>query len=451
MRWFCLGLALLVGAPAPAQERPPSVVRDLVYKVESSRLTRTVGRLASFGTRHTLSEPYLETRGIGAARTWLEGEFQALTRLPGSRLQSYADTFPGTPGPLLPRTLDLANLGVTLPGTDPARVREALVVAAHYDSRASDPLDAEADAPGAVDNASGVAAVLEMATVMAAERPAVTIYFVATAGGEQGSQGSARLARQLKAGGVDVLGHGGRGPGGQHRPGRRRQGRQRRSGVLGGAAAPGERGRAPAAGPAGHRERQLRAGPGPLPQAHGRALPGGLPGAGDVAPGPGGRGRRAPALHPGGLSGRGGSPSWSDNYDRLQQNVRSSQSAGPTATPWPSSTPATAPGSPGCWWPSFRHLAFAPGGPQNVGCSGVGSPGHQAVVAPCPRIERITGIVLYHRRADMVAWQETKVFPKVRRTRWWRGWELDTDVFAVATLDAQGNESLPVAPRSITF
>jgi hypothetical protein len=93
-----------------------------------------------------------------------------------------------------------------LPGTDPARAKDALVVVAHYDSRGRDPLDAAGDAPGAVDNASGVALVLEMATVLGATTPAVSIYFVATAGGAQGLLGSKRLAARLKTEGIDIIG-----------------------------------------------------------------------------------------------------------------------------------------------------------------------------------------------------------------------------------------------------
>ena len=88
---------------------------------------------------------------------------------------------------------------------DPARSREAIVLTGHYDSRASDVMDAVSDAPGAIDDASGVALVLELARVMARERPAISVYFVAVAGEEQGLTGSAHLARRLRAEGVSVL------------------------------------------------------------------------------------------------------------------------------------------------------------------------------------------------------------------------------------------------------
>lgn len=447
MRWFCLGLALLLAAPAPAQEEPPSVVRDLVRKVEASRLTRTVGRLAAFGTRHTLSDPVAEARGIGAARKWLDGEFQALTRLPGTRLEPYADTFRAGPAPLLPKAMDLINFGVVLPGTDPSRAKEALVVAAHYDSRGSDVLDGLGDAPGAVDNASGVAAVLEMATVMAAEKPAVAIYFVATAAGEQGQLGSARLARQLKAAGIDVLamvaaecvGNTALGGGAKAASGVRifSEGLPLRESEGG---------------------RRLRELLGTENDGPGRALARYVKRMGEHYQEEfevmvmlrrdrvGQSGGHQPFVQE-------GFPALeitqlADNYDRQHQDVRStaSRSYGDTAAFFDAGYCARITR---VLVGAFRHLAFAPAAPQNVGLGGLGSPDSK-LWWTLPEDPRIAGIVLYHRRADAVAWQQTRVFPKCESQEV-PGMGVDTDVFAVATLDAQGNESLPVSPRSVQF
>jgi hypothetical protein len=94
---------------------------------------------------------------------------------------------------------------VRLPGTDPERAHEALVITGHYDSRASDVLDAKSDAPGAVDDGSGTAMVLELARVLSTLRPALAVYLVAVAGEEQGLLGSEHLAQRLKAEGVRVV------------------------------------------------------------------------------------------------------------------------------------------------------------------------------------------------------------------------------------------------------
>jgi hypothetical protein len=180
-------------------------VEALAAGVDAARIHATVARLVAFGTRHTLSDTASPTRGIGAARTWLAGEFAGLAKLPGSRLRPHEDRFTADPGPRVPKPTELVNTGAVLPGTDLARAREAIVLTGHYDSRASDPLDGTAEAPGAVDDGSGTALMLELARVMAMERPAVTVYFVAVAGEEQGLIGSTHLAKRLKEEGVNVL------------------------------------------------------------------------------------------------------------------------------------------------------------------------------------------------------------------------------------------------------
>jgi len=194
-------LALLLAAPQPRSAR----VAALTAAVDPGRLQATVAKLVSFGTRHTLSETASETRGIGAARRWLEAEVKVLARADGSRLQPYQDRFTAAPEPRIPRPVEIVNVGAVLPGVDPARAREAIVLTGHYDSRATDVMDAAGDAPGAVDDGSGVAMALELARVMARERPAVSVYFVAVAGEEQGLTGSAHLARRLRAEGITVL------------------------------------------------------------------------------------------------------------------------------------------------------------------------------------------------------------------------------------------------------
>jgi hypothetical protein len=443
----CLGLALCLAIPVPAQEPAPQSPRDLAGLVEPSRLSRTVDRLASFGTRHTLSDPASDRRGIGAARSWLAGELQAITQLPGSRLVAFDDPFPADPGPLLPRRIDLVNLGVLLPGTDPDRTKEALVVTAHYDSRAYDVLDGSADAPGAVDNASGVALVLEMATVLAAEKPAISIYFVATAGGAQGLLGSVRLASRLKAEKIDVIGmvaadcvgnitgpEGNKYGGGMRLfsdgvPVQETEGPRRLRELLGTENDGASRELARYLKRCGERYvenlecmvmlRRDRLGHAGEQTAFTRE---GFPGV------------RASELI--------------DPFDRLGETAR------PGAGYRHGDTPAFF--DPGycakitrMMVTAFHHLSFAPGGPQNVGLGGCGTKDAK-LWWTLPEDPRITGIVLYRRRADGVAWQQTARFPK-SESQVIQGIGTDYDVFAVATVDAQGDESLPVSPRSVEF
>ena len=192
---------LVAAAAASAEGRKSARVEAIVDRVDAAHLQATVTKLVSFGTRHTLSET-TGPRGIGAARTWLAAEFAALGKLPGSRLKSYEDRFTAETGPRIPKPVELVNVGALLPGRDPTR---ALVMTGHYDSMPSDILDPKADAPGADDDASGTAMALELARVFAKEQPALSLYFVAVAGEEQGLVGSKHLAERLKAEGVQVV------------------------------------------------------------------------------------------------------------------------------------------------------------------------------------------------------------------------------------------------------
>jgi hypothetical protein len=192
-------------AAAPAADARSPRVEALVASVDAARLRATVAKLVSFGTRHTLSDTESPTRGIGAAQRWLTAEVAALAKVPGARLQPYEDRFTAQPSPRIPSSVEIVNVGAVVPGTDPARAKEAIVVTAHYDSRASDVMDAVSDAPGAVDDGSGVAMVLELMRALAKEKPAVSIYLVLVAGEEQGLIGSRHLAERLEAEGVQVL------------------------------------------------------------------------------------------------------------------------------------------------------------------------------------------------------------------------------------------------------
>lgn len=102
------------------------------------------------------------------------------------------------------REVEIFNVIATLPGDDPLSAHRVLVVSGHYDSICSDPTDAECDAPGANDDASGVAAVLELARVMSTRKFEATIVFAAVAGEEQGLFGSRHMARQMKESNTQV-------------------------------------------------------------------------------------------------------------------------------------------------------------------------------------------------------------------------------------------------------
>ncbi len=202
--WSMVSL-LCAGASAHGQERRDPRISALLARIQPEHLHATVARLVAFGTRNTLSDVESKTRGIGAARAWLAQEFAALAKADGSRLKPFEDRFVAPASPRVPAPVELVNVGAVLPGVDAARAAQAIVMTGHYDTRASDVLDARSDAPGAVDDGSGTSMALELAHAMARESPPVTLYFVAVAGEEQGLLGSQHLAERLKAEGVEVL------------------------------------------------------------------------------------------------------------------------------------------------------------------------------------------------------------------------------------------------------
>ncbi|WP_338685284.1 M20/M25/M40 family metallo-hydrolase [Streptomyces acidiscabies] len=193
--------ATATGRPATAQ--PPSrELRSLLKELDPARIEATIRTLVSFGTRHTLSTQDDPARGIGAARDWIQDRLRSYAAESGGRMTVELQSYVQEPASRIPVPTRITNVLATLRGSvTPERVH---VVSGHYDSRVSDVMDAVSDAPGADDDASGVAVVLELARVFARRRPAATIVFAAVAGEEQGLYGSGYLARQLKGAGADV-------------------------------------------------------------------------------------------------------------------------------------------------------------------------------------------------------------------------------------------------------
>ena len=185
----------------------PEIVR-IVGEIDARNIERIVRKLVSFGTRNTLSAQDNPTRGIGAASDWLYNEFQNISKESGGRMtvekQSYKQEAQPPPRGRVPKPTIITNVVATLRGAQPASQNRLYVVSGHYDSMCSSPIDAECDAPGANDDASGVAAVLEMARVMAKYKFDATIIFMAVAGEEQSLLGSTYFAEQAKQKGWNI-------------------------------------------------------------------------------------------------------------------------------------------------------------------------------------------------------------------------------------------------------
>ncbi len=161
----------------------------------STALRRTVDKLVSFGTRHTLSSATDPKRGIGAARNWVAGEFAKL----GLTVERPSKRFDG---PRAPNGVIVENVLAIQRGTgDPNHI---VIVAGHIDSRVSDPMDFTKDAPGANDDASGVALVMEAAHLLSRERFNATIVYAVLSGEEQGLWGGKLLAETAKTRGWRV-------------------------------------------------------------------------------------------------------------------------------------------------------------------------------------------------------------------------------------------------------
>jgi Peptidase family M28 len=207
--WIALA-AIGVGAAAPpvrdlqaygeAVHKAPAdpAIAQALRQISPERIRHTIETLVSFRTRNTLSSldnDLPKDRGINAAAAWIDAEFERYSADCHGCLEIKRDTFTESVQQRIPRPTPITNLYAILHGSDPAQARRVYLVTGHYDSRASDVLDSHADAPGANDDASGVAVSLECARVLSTLKPPATIVFVTVAGEEQGLNGSRHLAK----------------------------------------------------------------------------------------------------------------------------------------------------------------------------------------------------------------------------------------------------------------
>jgi hypothetical protein len=201
-------LALASSASAQRQRRapappPPAPLAALAAEASQERLRATVERLVGFGTRHTLSARDHPTRGIGAALRWTEEEFGRFSRDCGGCLQVIRTGDTVTRPPRIPNPSLVENVVAIQRGTEfPNRV---VIITGHIDSRVTDPLNATADAPGANDDGSGTAAVIEAARVLSRHRFPGTIVYGVLSGEEQGLVGGRILADYARAQGWEVV------------------------------------------------------------------------------------------------------------------------------------------------------------------------------------------------------------------------------------------------------
>lgn len=197
-------------AEATPSTPPPAEISSALTRISPRRLRTAVDALAAFGTRHTLSDTTSPTRGIGAAREWIKAQFEQIAAESGRTgdmaVQVYFDTHLVPPdGRRVFREVELVNVICVIPGRDAAKRDRLHYATAHYDSICGEHNDAECDAPGANDNASGTAVLFELARAALANPCDATVVLVATAGEEQGLIGARHHAAAARARGLRIV------------------------------------------------------------------------------------------------------------------------------------------------------------------------------------------------------------------------------------------------------
>jgi len=173
-------------------------IEKMVKEVSADSLKSYITKLVSFGTRNTLSTQTDPKRGIAVARQWVLSRFNEFAKQSGGRLTAFIDTTTlQKDGRRVDTTLLLGNVVATLKGTDPGDDR-IFIISGHLDNMRTSVMDRTGDAPGADDDGSGTAAVMECARIMCKNSFPATIIFVAVSGEEQGLLGSTYMAEKAK-------------------------------------------------------------------------------------------------------------------------------------------------------------------------------------------------------------------------------------------------------------
>jgi len=194
--FICLFLLKETTAQTIIQRDPE--IEKMVNAISSDSLKAYIQKMLSFGTRHTMSTVTDPKQGIGAAREWVVAKFKEFAKESNGRMTAMVDTTTLQPdGKRISKPVNLGNAMAILKGTDPADQR-IFIISGHLDSRVTDVMNATGTAPGANDDASGVAAVLECTRIMSKYEFSATIIFVAVSGEEQGLLGANFLAGKGK-------------------------------------------------------------------------------------------------------------------------------------------------------------------------------------------------------------------------------------------------------------
>jgi hypothetical protein len=192
---------LINATPVTPAISDPAITRAL-QTIQPDQIEKMIQILVGFGTRSTLSSMEKDLpadQGVSAAADWVAGQFDQISKECGGCLQVHRDTFTEPVADRIPQPTAITNIYAVLRGIDPVQAKRMVLVTGHYDSRNTNVLDARGAAPGANDDASGVAVSLECARALSKLHLPATVVFVAVAGEEQGLNGSSHLAKLAKS------------------------------------------------------------------------------------------------------------------------------------------------------------------------------------------------------------------------------------------------------------
>jgi len=202
-------LTVAMGTVSAQSALPPQAdmrMYDIVSAVSAERLEKDIRILAGFGTRNTFSDTVSTTRGIGASRRWIKAEFDKISTACNNCLQVFyqKDLVTKEWNPRVPKDAWVVNVVAIQRGTE--YPNNFVIMSGDIDSRASNTMNFEIEAPGANDNASGMAGTIEAARVLSKYKFRHSIIYVGLSGEEQGLFGGAGLARYAQTKGWDILG-----------------------------------------------------------------------------------------------------------------------------------------------------------------------------------------------------------------------------------------------------
>ena len=200
---FIMTLSFSFGQGPPQEDLR---MYDIVQNVSSDRIEQDIRKLVSFGTRHTLSDTVSATRGLGAARRWIKSEFESISKDCGNCLEVkyHRGLIKAEDSRRIPADTWIVNVMAIKRGTQ--FPNSYIIMSGDIDSRISNPLDSTNDSPGANDNASGMAGVIEASRVLSKYDFPCSIIFLGLSGEEQGLFGGKLLAKDAKEAEWNILG-----------------------------------------------------------------------------------------------------------------------------------------------------------------------------------------------------------------------------------------------------